>query len=46
MELTVEQEAVPRALINSRDVSAALATRARIVLWHAERWARVDNNGK
>ena len=42
MELTAEQEAELRALINSRDVSAAIATRARIVLWHAEGRARQD----
>lgn len=42
MDLTAEQEAELRALINGRDVSAALATRARIVLWHAEGRARKD----
>jgi transposase len=42
MELTAEQDAELRALINSREVSAALATRARIVLWHAQGRARKD----
>ena len=32
----VEQQAELRALVNSPDVSAAIATRARIVLWRAE----------
>jgi transposase len=42
LELSAEQDAELRSLINSRDVSAALATRARIVLWHAEGRARKD----
>jgi transposase len=42
MELTAKQEAELLALLNSRDVSAAIATRARIVLWHAEGRARKD----
>ena len=42
MELTAGQQAELRALINSRDVSAVVATRARIVLWHAEGRARKD----
>jgi hypothetical protein len=31
-----------QALVNSRDVSAAIATRARIVLWMAEGRRRVE----
>ncbi len=42
MGLSVEQDAELRALINSREVSAATATRARIVLWHAQGRARKD----
>lgn len=42
MDLTAGQEAELRALINSRDVSAAVASRARVVLWHAEGRARKD----
>jgi transposase len=42
MDLTAAQEAELRALLNSRDVSAAMATRARIVLWHARGVARKD----
>ena len=42
MELSLEQDAELRALINSRDASAVVATRARIVLWHAEGRARKD----
>jgi transposase len=34
--LSVEQQGQLRALVNSPDVSAAIATRARIVLWRAE----------
>jgi len=34
--LTVDERAELRALVNSPDVSAAVATRARIVLWRAE----------
>ena len=36
VELSVEQQGELRALVNSPDVSAAIATRARIVLWRAE----------
>src|ERR1700704_5920332 len=36
MELTVEGRAELRALVNSADVPARVATRARIVLWRAE----------
>jgi transposase len=36
VELTVEQRAELRALVNSPDVPATVATRARIVLWCAE----------
>ena len=36
MELTVDQNAELRAMVNSSDVTAAVATRARIVLWYAE----------
>jgi transposase len=36
VELTVEQRAELRSLINSPDVPATVATRARIVLWRAE----------
>ncbi|MBE1607125.1 IS630 family transposase [Actinopolymorpha pittospori] len=38
----MEQDAELRALVNSRDVSAVLATRARIVLWHGEGRRRKD----
>src|SRR6266498_403227 len=40
--LTEEQAAELQAVINSRDVSAATATRARIVLWTAEGRRRKD----
>lgn len=36
VELTLDQQAELRALINSGDVPATVATRARIVLWWAE----------
>lgn len=36
MELTVDERAELRALVNSSDVPASVATRARIVLWWAE----------
>src|SRR3954454_3024439 len=36
VELTADERAELRALINSADVSASVATRARIVLWRAE----------
>ena len=42
MELSADQDAELRALLNNRDASAAVATRARIVLWHAEGRARKD----
>jgi transposase len=40
--LTDEQVAELRAVVNSRDVTAAVATRARIVLWMAEGRMRKD----
>jgi transposase len=40
--LTEEQSAELRAVVNSHDVSAAVATRARIVLWMAEGRMRKD----
>jgi transposase len=36
VELTVDQRAELRAMVNSSEVSATVATRARIVLWRAE----------
>ncbi|MEU7873327.1 IS630 family transposase [Dactylosporangium sp. NPDC049140] len=42
MVLTGEQVAELRALVNSRDVPAVVATRARIVLWTAEGRMRKD----
>jgi transposase len=36
VELTVDEQAKLRTLLNSPDVPAAVATRARIALWHAE----------
>jgi transposase len=36
VELTIDQRAELRAMVNSPEVSAAVATRARIVLWRAE----------
>src|SRR4051794_28847976 len=36
VELTADERAELRALINSADVPATVATRARIVLWRAE----------
>jgi transposase len=36
VELTVDQQAELRALVNASDVPASVATRARIVLWLAE----------
>ena len=41
--LTEERTAELRAVVNSRDVSAATATRARIVLWMAEGKRRKDD---
>jgi transposase len=40
--LTEEQAAELRAVVNSRDVPAVIATRARIVLWMAEGMRRKD----
>lgn len=40
--LTDEQTAELRSVVNSRDVPAVLATRARIVLWMAEGRRRKD----
>jgi transposase len=42
VELTDDQVAELRAVANSRDVSGAVATRARIVLWMAEDRMRKD----
>jgi transposase len=42
VELTDEQTAELRVVANSRDVSGAVATRARIVLWTAEGRMRKD----
>jgi transposase len=42
MELSVEQAAELRELVNSRDVPAVVATRARIVLWSGEGRRRKD----
>src|SRR5215813_4620600 len=42
MELDEGQRSELRALVNARDVSAAVATRARIVLWRAEGRRRMD----
>jgi hypothetical protein len=36
VELTVDQQAELRAVMNSGDVPASVGTRARIVLWRAE----------
>jgi transposase len=36
VELTLDQCSELRALVNASDVPASVATRARIVLWHAE----------
>jgi len=36
VELTVDQCSELRSLVNASDVPASVATRARIVLWHAE----------
>jgi transposase len=36
VELTVDQQAELRGLVNNPDVPATVGTRARIVLWHAE----------
>ncbi|MFJ7062723.1 IS630 family transposase [Streptomyces microflavus] len=42
MELSVEQAAELRELVNSRDVPADMATRGRIVLWSSEGRRRKD----
>src|SRR5262245_12012560 len=42
MDLVEAERAELRALVSSRDVSAVVATRARIVLWMAEGRRRVD----
>jgi transposase len=42
MELSVEQAAELRALVNSPDVPAVVASRARIVLWSSEGRQRKD----
>ena len=42
VELTPDQVAELRAVVNSRNVAAAVATRARIVLWMAEGRLRKD----
>ena len=34
--MTMDEQAELRALLNTADVPATVATRARIVLWHAE----------
>jgi transposase len=45
VELTDQQRAELRALTNSRDVAATIATRARIVLWHGEGRRKKDIAG-
>ncbi|MGH3970505.1 MAG: IS630 family transposase [Mycobacterium sp.] len=45
MELTVDERAELRALMNSSDVAATVATRARIVLWRAEGRAKKEVAG-
>ena len=42
MELTMDEQAELRALLNTADVPATVATRARIVLWHAEQRPKKD----
>jgi transposase len=42
VELTAEQRAELAALVNRADVSASVATRARIVLWRAEGRPKVE----
>ena len=42
MELSPRARTELRALANGRDVSARIATRARIVLWAAEGWMKKD----
>lgn len=38
--MAVDQTAELRAVVSSREVSAAVATRARVVLWYAEGWQK------
>jgi transposase len=42
VELTTDERAELRALVNSAEVSAAIGTRARIVLWHEEKRQKKD----
>src|SRR6478735_6577206 len=42
VELTMDERAELSALLNSADVPATVATRARIVLWHGERRPKKD----
>jgi transposase len=42
VEFSIDELAALRALVNSRDVSASVATRARIVLWRGEGHQRKD----
>jgi transposase len=42
VELTLDQRAELRAMVTSSEVSAAIATRARIVLWRAEGRPKVE----
>ncbi|GAA1649759.1 hypothetical protein GCM10009828_093640 [Actinoplanes couchii] len=45
VELTADQSAELRTLTTSTEVSAAVGTRARIVLWHAEGRMKKDFAG-
>src|SRR3954453_1489738 len=42
VELTLERRAELAALVNSADVSASVATRARIVLWRTDGRPKVE----
>src|SRR6478609_8497044 len=42
VELTMDERTELTALLNSGDVPATVATRARIVLWHAEQRPKKD----
>jgi transposase len=42
VELTAGERAELEAMANSREVSGAVATRARIVLWRAENWRKKE----
>jgi transposase len=42
VELTTDERAELLALVNSAEVSAAIGTRARIVLWHGEKRQKKD----